>query len=574
MQTSESQAISTVVASFLALLQVFRLLPDQAKGRYSLWAFSLVFLIPYAANQWKIQNAQSLARLGSSIVSPHPIEVLTNTAKAKFHALLQRQSKSYSAAHGEYRRRYGAEPPVGFEAWYVFAASQQSPIIDDFDIIFDLVSPFWELSGDEMLERMRAAQATPNSELWRCNYSGDDGTTHCSHPSRSDDRHLSLLFDTLLKGSPAKIASITFLVNHLDEPRVLIPSRRSEARGNSTEQQFNMTDLSHQPTWDTLTKFCPYSTPYGTQLTLYPLPFITNPTAAKDLCQHPEYQDMHGLFLSPASLPLIRGLVPILSTSSLSTTSDILFPSPAYIEPEFQYEATHDIAWDKKRNNLYWAGSTTGAHASNDEWPFFHRQRFVALAQNLLRKNYTYTYLRNYNGVLARVHSAFLNTRLFDVAFTRISQCARRYCAAQDAYFRVKSWANKNRALHSKLVFDLDGNGISGRYYQLLASNSAPLKQTLLREWHDERLVPWVHYIPVSMGMEELPELVTHLTANEAGMRTARDVAEAGKEWFGKALREVDRSVYVYRLLLELARIQDPEREAGFPLEGRRESAR
>lgn len=282
---------------------------------------------------------------------------------------------------------------------------------------------------------------------------------------------------------------------------------------------------------------------------------------------------MHGLFISPASLPLICSLVPILSTGSLSTTGDILFPSPAYIEPEFQYEAAHDIGWDKKRNNLYWAGSTTGGHASTDQWPHFHRQRFVALAQNLFGKKHSYIYLRNYNGALARVHSAFLNTRLFDVAFTRIAQCARRYCAAQDAYFRIKSWANKNRALHSKLVFDLDGNGISGRYYQLLASNSAPLKQTVLREWHDERLVAWVHYIPVSMSMEELPELVMHLTANEAGRRTARNAAEGGREWFEKALRDVDRSVYVYRLLLELARLQDPEREAGFPLgRGRRES--
>ena len=82
--------------------------------------------------------------------------------------------------------------------------------------------------------------------------------------------------------------------------------------------------------------------------------------------------------------------------------------------------------------------------------------------------------------------------------------------------------------------------------------------------------MPWVHYIPVSLGMEELPELVTHLVVNEAGRRIARDVAEEGREWFGEALREVDRSIYVYRLLLELARLPDPERRAGVPLMWRR----
>ena len=272
---------------------------------------------------------------------------------------------------------------------------------------------------------METAQTTPRSELWLCNYSSDDSETHCSHPSRSNDRHVSLIFNTLSKGLPTRLPNVTFLVNHLDEPRVLIPPRQSETRQNSSSQHFNMTDLSHQPTWDTFTKFCAPSSPSETQPTTFPLPFVTNPTAAKDLCQHPEYRNMHGLFLSPASLPLIHSPIPILSTGSLSTSNDILFPSPAYMEPEFQYEAAHDIPWTAKRTTLYCAGSTTGGHASSDQWRHFHRQRFVALAQNLLGKKYTHTYLRNFNGVLERIHSAFLNTRLFDVAFTRVSQCSR-----------------------------------------------------------------------------------------------------------------------------------------------------
>lgn len=109
-------------------------------------------------------------------------------------------------------------------------------------------------------------------------------------------------------------------------------------------------------------------------------------------------------------------------------------------------------------------------------------------------------------------------------------------------------------------MFDLDGNGISGRYYKLLASKSVPLKQTLLREWHDERLVPWVHYIPISQGMEEVPEIAAYLTGTEMGEELARAVAEGGSEWFGRPLREVDRGVYMYRLFLELARLQDGER--------------
>lgn len=148
------------------------------------------------------------------------------------------------------------------------------------------------------------------------------------------------------------------------------------------------------------------------------------------------------------------------------------------------------------------------------------------------------------------------------MAFTRLLQCQTRYCRQQKAAFATKHRTHKDALLHSRLVFDIDGNGVSGRYYKLLASRSTPLKQTLFREWHDERLVPWVHYVPVSHGMEEVPELVFYLTSTKSGRRRAKEVAEAGREWFGRAFRDVDVSVYLYRLMLELARLQDVEREA------------
>ncbi|KAJ4317284.1 hypothetical protein N0V84_007420 [Fusarium piperis] len=237
---------------------------------------------------------------------------------------------------------------------------------------------------------------------------------------------------------------------------------------------------------------------------------------------------------------------------------DILFPSPAYIEKEFQYEILTDVKWESKWNNLYWAGSTTGGFALDDQWRNHQRQRFVTLAQNLEQK--PHSYLRQKNSMLGRVHSNFLNSRLFDVVFTRIFQCERRYCRDESTYFNTKSWADKDQALRSRLVYDTDGNGISGRYYKLLASSSVPLKQTIFREWHDERLMPWVHYVPVSQSLEELPELVTYLTSTDSGQRIAKAIAEQGRNWVSRSLRQVDMTIYAYRLLLELARLQDPKR--------------
>lgn len=490
----------------------------------------------------------------------HPVEFLVHNAKADFEDLVHKQSQTYAAADEEYRRRYGLEPPPGFEAWYEFAKSHKSPIIDDFDIIYNAVSPFWRLSGKEVLDIMDRVYHVPDSDVWLCTLSGNDAKTQCSHRQRIFDRNIQLSFNRLSVDLRGALPDIKFLVNHLDEPRVMIPP---PSPGNKA---FQSTDFSRQPVWDKFTRFCSSQgnrkdNRAGRIIETFGFPFLTDPSSAMDLCRHPEYSAMHGFAISPTSFRLIEGRVPILSTGALSTMGDILYPSPAYNESEFQYEDAHDVGWEKKRNNLYWAGSTTGGFALDDQWRHFQRQRFVELAQNL--KSRQYDYLQENGGVISRVKSSFLNCRLFDVAFTKIFQCERRQCRDQRGYFAVKSWADSDQPLRSRLVFDLDGNGISGRYYKLLASKSVPLKQTLLREWHDDRLMPWVHYIPVSQSMEELPELVSYLTSTEVGQKIAREIAEQGREWFSKAFRDVDLTIYTYRLLLELARLQDPNRPAG-----------
>lgn len=166
---------------------------------------------------------------------------------------------------------------------------------------------------------------------------------------------------------------------------------------------------------------------------------------------------------------------------------------------------------------------------------------------------------------MQKVKSSFLNGRLFDVTFTRIFQCQRKACRDQDAYFDTKSWVGKDEALKSTLAFDIDGNGIRGRYYKLLDSMSVPIKQTLFQEWHDDRLIPWLHYVPVSQSMEELSELVFYLTSTASGKEVAKQIAEKGRQWHTRALREGDMGLYVYLLLLEMARLQDPQRKANVP---------
>ncbi|THC95009.1 hypothetical protein EYZ11_005521 [Aspergillus tanneri] len=533
---------------------VIYMLPGQAKSRSALWVLSVVPLIPYLVDTLRVAQSPTIS-------GQHPIEALIDNARRDFDTLLQKQSQDYTVAHNEYRRRYGIEPPAGFEAWFEFAKLHQSPIIDEFDNIYEAISPFWHLNGQDIRDIMDDIQSmrTSHSEVWFCTFSGQQAKTHCSHPGRTFDRHIQSSFDHLMSSLAGVLPDVKFLINHLDEPRVLMPLPRGPESLRS--KRFNLTDLSRRSVWDTLTKYCSSREMMATHTAKKPtLPFVTDPVLAIDLCQHPEYSAMHGLTISPTSFYLFEGAVPVLSTGSLSTMGDILYPSPAYNEDEFKYTVdTPDIDWNKKQNNLYWAGSTTGGFAVDEKWQYFHRQRFVQLAQNLQRLQYSY--LQENAGIISpAISSSFINGRFFNVAFTRIFQCGRRSCRDQHAYFKIKSWADKDQPLRSRLVFDIDGNGISGRYYKLLASKSVPLKQTLLREWHDERLRPWVHYVPVSLSMEELPEIVRYLTSTKTGQRRAQEIAEQGRDWFAKAFRDVDLTIYMYRLMLELARLQDPNR--------------
>ncbi|KAL5348061.1 hypothetical protein ACLOAV_006541 [Pseudogymnoascus australis] len=538
-QTLNTQAFSHVLASLLALGQVIHILPRQAAAKSALWVFSLASLVPYITNTIAIQTAQS------SLVhsQEHPIAALIHNAKADFESLVERQSRNYTAAHDEYRRRYAVEPPPGFKAWYEYATLHQSPIIDDFDQLYDSISPLWKLSGKEIQGIMSRAYETKNSDVWLCTFASDEAQTNCSHPYRTADRNIQNYLNGMFENLRGDLPEVKFLINHLDEPRVIVPpspgggSHSGLNRTTKSLTKFTLDQMGGKPVWDKLTKFCPgeiskRKTEPKHPVHTYGIPFVTDLPGTMDLCSHPEYRDLNGLALSPTSFKLFEGLVPILSCGAPSTMSDFLYPPAAYIEPGFRYDAAGDVEWEAKRNNLYWAGSTTGGYAGDDKWRYYHRQRFVMLAQNLERR--AYYYLSEVGGVVSRVKSLFLNSRLYDVGFSRILQCEKDSCRDQRAYFPTKPWSDKDRPLRSKLVFDLDGNGISGRYYKLLASKSVPLKQTLLKEWHDERLVPWVHYIPISQGMEEVPEIVAYLTGTETGEELARAVAEGGVSGSGR----------------------------------------
>jgi hypothetical protein len=210
---------------------------------------------------------------------------------------------------------------------------------------------------------------------------------------------------------------------------------------------------------------------------------------------------------------------------------DIPLPAPAYSNTAYTYDEVEDLQWEDKTAGLYWAGSTTGGfqNADNEGWKRYHRHRFVSLASGRESKAHMYSQ-RSSNGTEWRQHSTrFLNDSLYNVHFTDVIQFADDVTDfAMRDYFKIYDVESRREAFKYTLTFDLDGNGHSVRFYRLLNSRSLPLKQTVFREWHDERLQQWQHYVPTSLGMEELPEVVRYLAEEKEGRELAASLTEKG----------------------------------------------
>ncbi|KAL2022133.1 hypothetical protein VTK56DRAFT_5962 [Thermocarpiscus australiensis] len=222
------------------------MIPKGTKPRSALWALGVLPLVPFLASMYGIgASTMFLPR------DEHPVEALARAAEADFDAMLGRQSRSYAAAVSEYRRRYDMEPPPGFEAWYSYAVARGSPIVDEFDTIHEAIEPFLKMSGREVREAMAEASGVSGIDLWRCEFKGQTGETRCSHPLRSGG-HIQETFGRWLENVTGRVPDVEFLVNHLDEPRVMLPG--VESTGGD---RIRVSKLSRKPIWDVLMRSCP-----------------------------------------------------------------------------------------------------------------------------------------------------------------------------------------------------------------------------------------------------------------------------------------------------------------------------
>jgi hypothetical protein len=535
--------------------------------------------------------------LGAEIVKPplpqtggvHPIAKLVEDAKHASEKKLQGQSKTLNEAVKEYRRRYGIPPPPNFDRWYEFAKAKSVQLIDEYDSIQDNLTPFWGLKPSTI--RGRAKEALGYNPNMLLGVLIRDGKVKTIDGGQEWQKNATV---GMMEGFIKWLPDMDLAFNIHDEPRVVVPyddiSRLvstakdikmpaadavSKPRNSWSTRPSDVTDGSrfedvrrtrfniyaHQPTWIPSRVSCPPDSPSRaledsiaednfSSYAVSELGFVYNQTAFSDICQSPSFGESYGFFERPNSFNIVHDLFPIFSQSKLSSYSDIIYPSPWYWFGKVKYDELTDMDWKAKSSSIYWRGSTTGGFSRDGGWRRQHRQRLVqkinAVDQAKIMINRGDEEKEDWQ-VKQVPRSDF--KELFDIYFSDIGQCDYTDCAAQKQFFEVKDKAKQNDAWKYKYLLDMDGNAFSGRFYAFLKSRSLVYKLAVFREWHEEWLKPWMHFIPMSLKGDEWVEAVRWFAGE--GKKEAETIAMNGREWAGKALRNEDLEVWFFRLLLE-----------------------
>jgi hypothetical protein len=571
-----------------------------------------------------------------AVIGPHPIDHLINEAKKTQHALLAKRTTKLAAAADAYRKRRGRHPPPGFDKWFKYAKTHNAIIVEDFfDQIYHDLTPFWGLPAKHIRQhakqlpftisvRNHQMQKFQDDSNWMSIWNGmvkeiKDYLPDLDMPMNvMDEPRLIVPWEEINKYVQAEHESRNFAPSH-EVIKKLSPLDVDTDQGEKIKVDF----IEKGEYWDIARVACApdspsRSVPAATNFTgpppyctgqsggdCPPTPdasiwlslegFVSNWTAVKDPCLQPELRETHGSFIEPLSQSTTRSLIPLFGGSKLPMNNDILIPPAMYWEKESIYATgdTHGVGWEQKAARLAWRGGATGGKHHKENWSRFQRLRFISLmngtqlreAQQMADEPETPSFkLQPYQDYLGKAGQhmdlgAWLD-KLADVGFTDLL-CSVKHedkedhsCPYMDPYFKLVKGIPLEKMYDFKYLPDIDGNSFSGRYLAFLRSASLPIKATVYSEWHDSRLIPWAHFVPMHNSFVDIYGILKYfigitkttldgeVQVENGHDKEAKALALAGQDWARKVLRNEDMLIYVMRLMLEYARICDDKRES------------
>jgi len=520
----------------------------------------------------------------ASPYEPHPISILMRRARHEWDDKLARQSKDFAEAVQEYMRRYGRDPPLGFDRWYQYARDNNVQLIDEYDMIHAHVEPLRALPASELRSRARAlttgrrkplhalikvqggAWQEPQGAAWRPavieNWRALLGNISHLLPDLEIPVYLhdgpAISLDWEAKQGYLEAARLGEYVDESSLPikgESAYTTRERECAPNSRFRRVRegvepMYEPSHGPA------------------------FINSHVAAMDYCENPEYMQLHG------GVSTVWGLDPLMPSFSMSRQNfngDILWPAGIHYELNPEDELPFD---EKPIHKVVWRGSLDGIDIHHDNaWRSSHRHRLIAMSNSndteldrSLRVTRTDFFGREWQDDV-ETNLAELNERYTNMRATgHPLQCDEDLCEYLNATTAWGDFLSLEDMSKHRFVMDVDGNSYSARFRSHLLSNQVPLKSTVFNGWWSDRIQPWLHYVPVRVDYSDLYDILAYFDGSVDEARTgshdaeARVIAESGKAWAQAFWREQDMVAYTFRLLLEYSRLLADEREPQAPL--------
>ncbi|KAG7440347.1 uncharacterized protein BT62DRAFT_1080961 [Guyanagaster necrorhizus] len=521
---------------------------------------------------------------------PHPIYQLIEFSEKKWEAKLQRASKTLNEAVIEYERRYKRAPPRGFDKWWEYVEKNNVQLPDEYDQIYRDLEPYWGVNPVDLIRIVREWEGHEDSFTFGkeeghraglVNYTIRDSSTH----DRVFDgtRMLSELLEDVDDFLPPFRAVFQPHDNpeHATDWELREKALEHARAGTYIDVEHPVVPIKYHgwisgcdptsPAWKDPIDFN-FNVSWPPPPPDAPKTFVFDHRKTMDPCLHPHLLREHGQFL-----PWGKGPVP----------SHRMFPSFAYSQTLLHHDITiahmvswlgelsdeEDIVWEKKTDDrLQWRGRTTGIYHNRDlEWPLSQRIRMMDWVEKGMDDNVKIlappTSKDDPVGKGQLVPKARYGPAMLDMAFSNDpGQCDPEVCKVLATLYEFTKGQSQTEQARYKYIFDVDGNAWSGRFKRLMSSHALIFKSTIYPEWFTDRLMPWVHYIPIQVDYSDLWDTLVFFHGDLKGDNNhddlARKIASAGRDWSHTFWRKEDMTAYNYRVFLEYARVMSTDRAA------------
>lgn len=565
--------------------------------------------------------------LTPTLFTRHPVDDLVYKNRIEEDRWLRHVtvSTTLNLAVKEYgERHHGRKPPQNFDKWFEFARGRESVVIDGFDQMEKDILPFWGLEPHNIRDGLEFLKTQPNIGIIRI---ADGRATHAGRDDPMQREILNELVD-MISTFAQHLPTMEIAINLQERPRVLIPwndihrlrvaatqsgfqlirgrlgkrgdsdlpaerNARSEkhtgpgdsARPYITAHQFRQLEaLSCPPgsrgrggaNWDVRDFCASCASPHSKAQ------FLEDWQMSLDPCHQPDIFNLHEFHTIPHQYELYQTLLPLFSWSKTTGFNDILIPfSRNDVLPE-----SDGPSFNQRQDLILWQGNVREIPTATHELLHSsHRLRLVHLIQNATAADRIPMLLGIGTGQNSRFRYEDVPTMEgngilpFRVSLTDPSGgCTDTKCELLRDEFGLEQEITN---VDSRYVILLDtSDGPPPNLLQVLRSNSVPLLSSIFQTWFTERLIPWVHFIPIDTRYHALHSTMSYFIGLEGrGTLNGRKqitpgrtddgkwIAQEGRKWAEKAIRKADMEVYLFRLLLEWGWVIDDNRDKmGFEL--------